>query len=204
MSHAAIAPLRVPELYRSFAGYVRRALVGLGIAGADADDLTHDVFVTLHRKGTAFDDPRSARAWLYGTARRLASNHRRAQRRAQQRELHAPAPAPAPLPDAALDRRDAARVVDRFAATLSPNARAVFELSEVQGLATPDVAQRLSMPLNTAYSHVRRVRSRLSKAALTMLVLALVALSMLAGRCASEGADERPRVALRAGAGVAG
>lgn len=94
--------------------------------------------------------------------------------------------------------------MERFAATLSPDAQAVFRLSEVEGLSGPDVAGRLGIPLNTAYSHIRRVRSRLKTVAIAAIVLSLLAISMLAGTCHTEARGDRQRVALRPGAHAPG
>lgn len=201
MSIAAARPTLCPEaLYQRRAGGVRRALRRLGVGAADADDLTQEVFVTLHRRGIAFADERVARSWLYGVARRLASNYRRARMRRAERERYAPPPLPLLAPDAHVEQHEVARVIREFEGRLSSTARDVFRLSEVDGMSGPDVARALGLPLNTTYSHIRRIRRRLARVAVAVLALALLVMSMLAGNCATERADDRPRVTLRAAA----
>ena len=198
MPHVAAASvLDLRALYPKARPWVRRALRGLGIAPADVDDLEQDVLLTLHRRGITFADERSARAWLYGTARRVASNHRRADRRREARLAGAWEPVALPSPEELVDGRRLAATWDRLVTELTPRQRDVFHLAEVDGLSGPAIADRLGLPLDTTYSHLRRARSRLRGLGLTLLVLLALAVTLLSSTCANEGAGERARVALR-------
>jgi RNA polymerase sigma-70 factor (ECF subfamily) len=194
-------PLGPAELYPRFALFVRRTVARLGVRRADVDDVTHDVFVTLARKGTTFPHERAARAWLFAAARRVASNDRRARTRAAAR-TPGWEPVTPPPPDVAFERAEAADVVRRFAADLPGSAREVFHLSEVEGLAAPQVADALGLKLNTTYSHIRRVRQRFARAIAIGVGLLLLLLAVLTGTCAAGGSGDR--VALRGAAHVAG
>lgn len=188
MNCADTASLGPAELFPRLAGFVRRVLGHQGIPESEVDDLTQDVFVILHRKGHRFEHDRAARAWLGEAARKVASNRRRASRRAQQRSpLWEPASPPAA--DEVVMRRDAASAVRRFAAQLPDNARAVFELSEVEGRPAPEVARRLGLGLNTTYSHIRRVRRRWARAVALGLGAVALLVSMF-GTCAAEASDD--------------
>ena len=192
----------IEVVYRRFAGFVRRALARAGVRAGDVDDLTQEVFVTLHRKGGRFENDRAARAWLWNTARRVASNDRRARRRADAR---APAWSPGPIadPEEQVRRREAERVLDRFADALPADARAVFVLSEVDGLPAPQIASRLGLNLNTTYSHIRRVRSRFARAVIAAVALLLVLAALLAGTCESRAPGAELRVAALSGPAAA-
>jgi RNA polymerase sigma-70 factor (ECF subfamily) len=178
---AATAPLSDLEpaaLYRGGIAFVRRALAQLGVPAADVDDMAHEVFITLQRKGLSFSCTRAARAWLWAAARRHASNHRRARTRAASR-VPAWSPSEPCAPDRAVEDREAAAIVEVFASELTQPARAVFELSEVAGLSVPEVAETLGLKLNTTYSHVRRVRGRLARTIAIVLGLILLVAAML-------------------------
>jgi RNA polymerase sigma-70 factor (ECF subfamily) len=163
MSTSACAPgLGPAELYPRLQSFVRGVLGALGTAPADVDDLTQDVFVTMHRKGCTFDHERAARAWLYAAARRIASNDRRARRRAARREPGWLAAEPL-SPEAQVQRRQAARRVRRFADELEAPLREVFVRSELGGASAPEIADDLGLNLNTTYSHIRRIRRRLAR-----------------------------------------
>lgn len=197
------APLQAEQLYPRLASFVRGALARLGVREADLDDVTQDVFITLHRKGCTFEDERSARAWLYATARRIASNERRSRRRAEDR-LPGWTPAEPPCPETALQHREAAQVVEQFAAGLPEGPQQVFHLSEVEGLAAPQIARRLGLNLNTTYSLIRRVRQRFARSAAIGIGLLLLLLAALCGACSTEGDHDLDHLALRAGANLAG
>ena len=190
------------ELYPRQAGFVRRALARLGVRDADVEDLTHDVFVVLHRKGATFENERRARAWLYATARRLASNERRARTRA---ELRDPAWVPQePIaPDTAVLCGEVEQLVCDFTDDLPATAREVFRRTQLEGESAPAVAQELGLGLNTTYSHMRRTRQRFASRVAVVLGLLALLVAALAGTCSTERPDAE-RVALRHGAYVAG
>lgn len=196
MSLVAGARLDAGELYPTHAPYVRRTLTSLGVASGDVDDMAHEVFVTLVRRGSVFPSASAARSYLFGVARRVASNYRRARRRFVRGTSQLPLPEQPVGPDEAVARAEAGGMLHRFTRSLSPVAQEVFVLAEVEGLSGPDVAARLGLPLNTTYSHIRRVRARLSRFVVGAVVALVVLVSMLAGTCAAQGADDRPRIAI--------
>jgi RNA polymerase sigma-70 factor (ECF subfamily) len=187
------------ELYPQLRLFVRRVLARLGTPAADVDDLAHEVFFTLHRKGCTFTHERAARAWLYATARRVAANDRRARSRAALREPDW-SPTEPPAPDVAIERAEAAASVEHFAARLPQPARSVFALSEVEGLTAPEIADTLGLPLNTTYSHIRRVRQRFARSLLVGVTLLLLLVALLLAGCSTGAGDDGHRVAIRGAA----
>jgi RNA polymerase sigma-70 factor, ECF subfamily len=196
---SAISAITTAQLYARYFDVVRRALARLGTRSSELDDLAQEVFLLLHRKACHFESEGAARAWLFATARRVASNARRSRMRAEARLEHAPAPSPAPCPERTVRQREAAASLHQFMADLPAEVSTIFHLSEVEGIAAPEVAKRLSLKLNTTYSHIRRARKRFARAFAIGLGLVLLVLAALAGTCAAEATDERPRLALRAG-----
>lgn len=149
------------ELYRAHADFVWRAVLRLGIGESQAEDAVHEVYLVVRRKLPEFRGDAAATTWLYAIARGVCANLRRKRARAERRlDLVAP-PAPAPDPEDAAGRASAAALVGRFLATLPEEQREVFVLSDVEGMAGPDVAAALKIPLGTAYSRLRLARTRL-------------------------------------------
>ena len=134
------------------------------VQAAGVDDVLHDVFLVVHRRLDDYDGRSSMRSWLYGVARRVALHHRRSGVRRVRREHQAPTPAPQAQPDDFVARREAARWVEAFVATLAPEQRAVFVLCEVEGLPAPEVAAATGVKLNTVYSRLRLARRRFEHA----------------------------------------
>lgn len=151
--------------------YVWRQLRRLRIAEAELPDVTHDVFVIVHRRLDSFDRSRPMRPWLFGILFRVAAGHRRLFR--QSREL-LPAVAvepedPGPRPDEALSDRQARAVAARAMAALDERLRHVLELHDLGGRAVPEIAEALNIPVKTVYTRLRIARERLATAANRLL-----------------------------------
>ncbi len=158
--HAAIE-----ALFAAHADFVVRTLRHLGVPPSALDDATQDVFVTAFRRWHSFEGRASARTWLFGIARRIAARHRDRTQRATRR---AGTLTPAQEARRGADpyaRHDAAATVWSLLRQLDVDKRAVFVLSEIEGMTAPEVADALSIPLGTAYSRLRAAWKRLGDAA---------------------------------------
>jgi RNA polymerase sigma-70 factor, ECF subfamily len=162
-SHARSSPpeaLTVEAVYREHVRFVWRCLARLGIAPEEIEDAAHEVFLVVHRRLPDFDGRAPLRSWLYGIARGVASNRRRARARETARMRLFAGEQTRRDPDEPVRRREARALVDTFLQTLSPKLRVVFELSEIEGLRGPEVAAALQLNLNTVYTRVRTVRQQ--------------------------------------------
>ena len=68
-------------VYRKHVGLVWRALRSAGLPDTVLEDATQEVFLTYYRRRDEFRGDSSVGTWLWGIARRVASNHRRGERR---------------------------------------------------------------------------------------------------------------------------
>lgn len=170
-THARVprsAPTLEPEapgasletLYREHVGFVWRVVRRLGVDDEATEDVVHAVFMIAGRRLDAFEGRGAPTTWLYGIARRVAANHRRGRARAERKHAEQPEPVPVPGPEDALHRRDAARIVQAFLATLPGEQRRVFELVDIEGLSGPEVSEALGVSLNSVYSRLRLARRR--------------------------------------------
>jgi RNA polymerase sigma-70 factor, ECF subfamily len=150
--------------------YVWNTLRYLGVRPADVQDVGQEVFLTVHRKLTAGEVPRSTRAWLFALCYSAASNYRQLAR--HRREALGEN-----LPDAPDSARDAeahlashqesarvARVLD----ALEIDRRSVLVSHDMDGIPIPEIAEALGIPLNTAYSRLRLARKDFVAAARRM------------------------------------
>lgn len=154
------------HVYRSTAGLVRGILARVGVRDAAIDDAIQDVFVVAYRRRAEFDPERPLEPWLVGIARRIGFRYRRSSARGQRKLAAlqwASVDADADHPAGLLDAR---RFLEQFLATLKEDRRAVFVLSELHGLTGPEIAARLQIPLDTAYTRLRAARRELERALL--------------------------------------
>ena len=144
---------------------VYRALRRQGIAGADAEDLAQEVFLVMWRRWADYDPARPLRPWLLGITFRVAHDHRR------RRQREVPSGFIEHVPDddrASVDEQVAlARVralVREALGTLDDNQRAVMILHELDGLAMPEIAGTLEVPVTTLYSRLASARRSFARA----------------------------------------
>jgi RNA polymerase sigma-70 factor, ECF subfamily len=160
-------PPSFDQLYDEQFPFVWRCLRGLGVPAEAMDDAAQDVFVAVHRQLPGFRAESQLRTWIYGITRHIAANHRRRDRRKAAPlgpldGVDAPDQGPDPL-ERAQDVQ-AASFVERFLARLDTKKREVFLLAFVEQMTVPEVAATLSIPLNTAYTRLRRARADFQRA----------------------------------------
>jgi RNA polymerase sigma-70 factor (ECF subfamily) len=154
------------RLYRTYYGYAWAVLARLGVPSALVDDAHQDVFVTAYRRRDTFQRGRPVKPWLVGIARRVAFRYRRSQRRSDRKQsalTHASGRER--LAAASVHGRvEAGQFLQAFMDGLEPEQREVFVLAELEGHSGPEVAERLGINLNTAYTRLRAVRGQLRRA----------------------------------------
>lgn len=147
-------------LYVEHAPFVRQVLRSHGVATASLDDAVQDVFLVTFRRLRDFVPRASHRSWLYGIATRIAKDHRRRARRKQALLGLDTETVACPASDPCA-RVMAVRAYRRFCDTLGAMdeaRRRVFILAEVEEMTAPEIADRLSVKLNTVYSRLRAAR----------------------------------------------
>jgi RNA polymerase sigma-70 factor (ECF subfamily) len=168
-SRTAEKPSQAPPfraLFEAQFAYVSHTLRRLGVRDADLEDVTHDVFITVYRLLPEYDATRPIRPWLFGIALRVASDYRRLARHAREVPVD-PRPEPidsAPPADEQLASEQARRLLIDALDELDLDRRAVLVLHDIDGHAMPEIADALSIPLNTAYSRLRLARGDLGAA----------------------------------------
>ncbi len=72
---AGVAPFDLGAVYGREFDWVWNTLRRLGVATRNLPDVTHDVFVVVHRRAHTYDPSRPLRPWLFGVAYRVARDH---------------------------------------------------------------------------------------------------------------------------------
>lgn len=151
---------RFRAIFDAEARYVWTTLRRLGVSPADLDDVTQEVLLRVYRQLDQYDSARPLRPWLFGIAHRVASEWRRYRRRHPERPEDSVPEAVDSTPgaDETVAAQQARTAVLRALDALEEDRRAVFILHELDGVAIPEVATALGIPLNTAYSRLRLAR----------------------------------------------
>jgi RNA polymerase sigma-70 factor, ECF subfamily len=160
------AALDFDAVYEAEIDFVWRTLRLLGVPREQVEDAAQEAFGVIARQLPSFAGRSALRTWVYAIVHKVAANQRRGHRRKQ-----------APLeplgeravmsldagPDVVAEALEAARRIEAFCAGLDESWRGVFVLVLLEDVPAPQVAEVLSLPLNTVYSRVRTLRQDLKR-----------------------------------------
>ena len=132
--------------------FLRRA------AGADADDVAQEAFVTAWANLNRLRDDEGFRPWLYGIAWRKALTLTRSAARSARRDHDWTRERDGEGNGLAAEDRMA---LEAAMATLAPDQRAAVTLCLADGWSHGEAADALGLPLGTIKSHVARGRDKL-------------------------------------------
>jgi len=125
---------------------------------ADAEDVTQDVFLRLHRHGMDFANEAALGSWLHRVAVNLCvDKSRRARPTTELPELSSGNP----TAEAELLRREQKNLLMIALGTLPAKERAAVVLREIEGLATAEVAEILGSSEVTVRDQVSKAMARL-------------------------------------------
>lgn len=145
---------------RTYARIFRWALARTGDPD-DAEDVTQEVLVRLHRKLGTFAGRGSFAGWLFRMTANQAAGTMRRHRRRRQVRLDDAGPLASPdrrVPDAA---GETAELVRKFLGDLPPRQREVFDLVDLQGLSCVEAAEWLDVAPPTARVNLMYARRRM-------------------------------------------
>src|SRR6185436_19269434 len=154
----AAARERLEGMLRTYFRIVWRTLRRLGLKPAAADDAAQQVFLVAGAR-LASVEPGKERAFLLGSAYRVAANARRKEERRRESldssEIET-APHPSPNPEELVERKRWRELLDVVLDQMPIELRTVFVLFELEGLSSPEISAVLSIPVGTVASRLRR------------------------------------------------
>ncbi len=167
--NAPSAPSAGPSfdaVYDEHFPFVWRCLRSLGVDPHALDDAVQEVFLVVHRQLVYFRGESSLRTWMFGIVRNVAANQRRSalRRGARLQALEEDLPSVGPGPLDRMQELQTAAFVGDFVARLDAARRDLFVMVLLEELPVPEAATALGIPVNTAYTRIRRLRAAFGKA----------------------------------------
>lgn len=150
---------------RAYPTVRRWALIQVGDA-AEADDLTQDVLVQVIQRLDAFHGDARFTTWLYTVTRNAAADRfrKRSRRRRLEDDPRAEpemTPEGPPRPDARVGLGRIREVIVGFFQELPPRQREVFDLADLQGLTSVEIADLLDIEPVSVRAHLFKARRAL-------------------------------------------
>jgi RNA polymerase sigma-70 factor (ECF subfamily) len=137
-----------------------------------AEELAQDVFLKAYRRLDSYDPERRFGSWLFKIAHNTTIDHLRRSApdlvslEAGDEEggglAAVLADGSAENPEAAAERGDLARDLDRAISVLRPEYREVVVLRHQEGLAYEEISEAMGLPLGTIKTHLHRARKELA------------------------------------------
>ena len=147
---------RLAKMFAAQFEFVWRSLRRLGVAAEAVDDALQEVFVVASRRLASIELGKE-KAFLFGTAVRVASGMRRSAAR-RPGELDDAVDVARPPTDELLDQKRARELLDELVARLPDDTRPVFVLYELEGMTMAEIAACLELRPGTVASRLRRAR----------------------------------------------
>ena len=150
------------ELYLRYGGMVRTLLWRLlpTESSVEAEDICHDVFMTVFDIAERFNPGYELRPWLFGIAVRKARSWRRKKwlREKLLRVRTSEAMPVEPAPNAAGEAISLHHEIDRAIKSLPPAQSEVLIMYVTHSMNGEQIAQSLGVPVNTVWTRLRRAR----------------------------------------------
>jgi RNA polymerase sigma-70 factor (ECF subfamily) len=206
-SEPAVGTTRVSsaELFASHHDKIRRYILSIVRDPVEADDLTQDVFLQVHRKLDTVRDPDALVSWLYRIATHICYDRFRASKRRPATEsLDAGGPIEAmPQEDVGdqprlghvIEQAEMSACVRKYIEDLSTEYRQAILLHDLEGLSNPDIAEMLGASLDAVKIRLHRARRKLQIALAKHCDLSLDEQGVLVCEPADLSSDEAGRPA---------
>lgn len=161
----------IDDIFREYQVPIYNYLLRMTQNRAEAEDLTQETFVRVHRNLASFRREASLSTWIYRIATNVSLDHfrRKATRQAKQAislegiesEGTWVADKTKTSPEQLVAQSEMSECVQSFIQRLSPSYRAVQVLSDLQGLKNRKIAEVLDIPLSTVKMRLHRGRNKL-------------------------------------------
>lgn len=171
------------ELFASYHTKIRRYILSMVHDPAEADDLTQEVFLQVHRKMDSLRDPDAVVSWLYRIATHLCYDRFRKTSRQPRLEPLDPGDRMETGPlgdiadqlrlDRALEQTDMSACVRGYIEELSTEYRQVIFLHDLEEVTNREIAQMLGISLDAVKIRLHRARGKLQGALSTHCDLSL-------------------------------
>ena len=156
-------------IYDEHAGFVFRTLSRFGVADRMLPDAVQEVFTVAFRSLDRFEGRSSMKTWLFGIARRVASDMRRSAAARHEVLDESDTPREVADPDSKsnvavwAEKSEALARADALLRALPEEQRLVFALFEVEEWTGAEIAEATDVSVATVHSRLRLAREAIKR-----------------------------------------
>jgi len=153
------------EIYKAASGFVYTLALRILRNQADAEEVTQEVFIRIHRSLKDFGFRSSFKTWLYRVTTNSAINAYRQKAKEQCRRMDFDTAVKTAQvqadPAEDLKKQDNQKLLSSLLNILSPEQRGCILLREIEGLSYREIADALKTNINTVRTRLKRARETL-------------------------------------------
>jgi len=157
------------KIYRTYSKFVYNVAYRVVQHMEDAQEITQEVFLIVHRKLESFQFQSSLKTWLYRVTTNTSLNYVKKRSRKQKREsteliedYHSyEAKNNVERPEDNLHKQDNEGLIQQLLNHLNPDQRACIVLRNMEGLSYEEIAETLQININTVRTRLKRAREKL-------------------------------------------
>ena len=153
------------ELFRAYADYVFNIALRATRNHEDAQEVTQDVFIALHRKLSGFKFQSGLKTWIYRITVNMTINYlkRETKHRNNAVEYNDALGGLFTRPEAhdQADQEHQEHIIHQLLEALSPEQKECVVLRNIEGFTYEEIAQALNIDINAVRSRLKRAREKL-------------------------------------------
>lgn len=162
-------------IYRKYASFVYNVAYRITPLKEDAQEITQEVFITVHRQLAGFQFKSSLKTWLYRVTVNCALNMLKKKKRECKDVSYIDESYETPdqqnLLEELIKNEDQQHQIERLLRVLNPDERAAIVLRNIEGLSYEEIAQSLNLNINTVRTRLKRAREKMLKIAEEVKIL---------------------------------
>jgi RNA polymerase sigma-70 factor (ECF subfamily) len=152
-------------IYKALAGFVYNVALRVGNSKEDAQEVTQEVFLIIHRKLPEFRQESSLKTWVYRITVNCAINASKkvSQMRNKTSEYDDSSKEAMVVGDVhkEMDKAHSSKIVEEILSLVNDEQRVCLVLRNMEGLSYEQIAQTLKISINTVRSRLKRAREKI-------------------------------------------
>ncbi|MGB2600326.1 MAG: sigma-70 family RNA polymerase sigma factor [Candidatus Omnitrophota bacterium] len=153
------------DIYRVTSGFVYNTALRVVANKEDAEEVTQDVFIKVHRNLKNFHFRSSLKTWIYRITVNTAINKYKKRKREMTRTVEyddrIEVEGASENAEKELYRKDNEKLIGSLLRMLNPQQRACIVLRSIEGLSYKEIADSLGTNINTVRTRLKRAREKI-------------------------------------------